>query len=105
GIAHLDSMHRKTSENARYGRAGLRHARRTSLTELEHLSDPTAGELRIGSSEVIATGMLGVIIDQLSRRHPRLTFEVTLGGDMADLPHRALRNRAIDLIIGRLPSQ
>ena len=49
--------------------------------------------------------MLGVIIDRLSRRHPRLAFEVTLGGDMADLPHRALRDRAIDLIIGRLPGQ
>ncbi len=92
-----------------YGRALLQRITalfndlRTSVTELEHLSDPTAGELRIGSSEAVATGMLGVIIDRLSRRHPRLTFAVTLGGDIADLPHRDLRNRAIDLIIGRLP--
>lgn len=92
-----------------YGRALLQRVTalfndlRTSVTELEHLSDPTAGELRIGSSEAVATGMLGVIIDRLSRRHPRLTFSVTLGGDIADLPHRDLRNRAIDLIIGRLP--
>jgi len=77
---------------------------RTTVNELEHLSDPTTGDLRIGSSETVATGMLSVILDRLSRRHPRLTFEVALGGDLTDLPHRDLRARAIDLIIGRLPS-
>lgn len=77
---------------------------KTSVTELQGLSDPTAGDLRIGSSETIATGMLATIIDKLLRKYPKLTFEVTLGGDLTDLPHRELRARNIDLIIGRLPS-
>jgi DNA-binding transcriptional LysR family regulator len=77
---------------------------RTSVTELEHLSDPTAGELRIGSSEAVAAGMLGVIIDNLSEQHPRLIFEVTLGGGLTDLQYRELQGHNLDLVIGRLPS-
>jgi DNA-binding transcriptional LysR family regulator len=76
---------------------------RTSVEELEFLADPTLGELRIGSSESVAAGMLCTIIDRLSRRHPRLTFEVTLGGGLADLQDRELRAHNLDLIIGRLP--
>jgi DNA-binding transcriptional LysR family regulator len=76
---------------------------RTSVTELTFLSDPTAGELRIGSSEAVAAGMLGVIINRLSKSHPRLTFEVTLGGGLTDLQYRELQAHNIDLIIGRLP--
>jgi len=93
-----------------YGRALLQRSvaifndLRTSVTELDFLSDPTAGELRVGSSEAVAVGMLGVIIDRLSRQHPRLTFEVTLGGGLTDLQYRELQTHNIDLIIGRLPS-
>lgn len=92
-----------------YGRALLQRSiamfndLRTSVNELETLADPTTGDLRIGSSETVAAGMLGIIIDRLSRQYPRLTFEVTLGGDLTDLPHRDLRARNIDVIIGRLP--
>ena len=94
-----------------YGRALLKRSTalfndlRASVTELDHLSDPTAGELRIGSSEAVAAGMLGSIIDRLSRRHPRLTFEVTLGGGLTDLQYRELQTHDLDLIIGRLPRQ
>jgi DNA-binding transcriptional LysR family regulator len=76
---------------------------RTGVSELEFLSDPTAGELRIGSSEAVAAGMLGCIIDRLARRHPQLMFETTLGGGLDDLQHRELQAHGIDLIIGRLP--
>jgi DNA-binding transcriptional LysR family regulator len=74
------------------------------VTELKFLSDPTAGELRIGSSDAVAAGMLGAIIDRLSRQHPRLTFEVTLGGGLTDLQYRELQARNLDLVIGRLPN-
>lgn len=94
-----------------YGRALLKRSAtvfndlRTSVTELDHLADPTAGELRIGSSEAVAAGMLGAIIDRLSLQHPRLTFEVTLGGGLADLQYRELQSHNLDLIIGRLPDE
>lgn len=92
-----------------YGRALLKRSTavfndlRTSVTELDFLSDPTAGELRVGSSEAVASGLLGAIIDRLSRQHPRLTFEVTLGAGLTDLQYRELQAHDIDLIIGRLP--
>jgi DNA-binding transcriptional LysR family regulator len=97
-------------EPTRYGRAlierslGIFNDLKTSVAELEFLSDSKTGELRIGSSESIAAGMLGVIMDRLSKKYPRLTFEVVLGGDLSELPHHDLRVRNIDLIIGRLPS-
>jgi len=47
--------------------------------------------------------MLGAIIDRLSRRHPRVRFEATLGGGLTDLQYRELQAHNIDLIIGRLP--
>jgi len=75
----------------------------TSITELDLMADPTAGELRIGSSDAVASGMVGAIIDRLSQRHPRLIFEVTLGGGLTDLQHRELQSRGLDLVIGRLP--
>jgi DNA-binding transcriptional LysR family regulator len=67
------------------------------------MADPTAGELRIGSSDAVASGMVGAIVDALSQRHPGLTFEVTLGGGLTDLQHRELQSHGLDLVIGRLP--
>ena len=76
---------------------------RSSVTELELMADPTAGELRIGSSDALASGMVGAIVDTLSQRHPRLSFEVTLGGGLTDLQYRELQSHSLDLVIGRLP--
>jgi|SRR5690242_1699429 len=75
---------------------------RTSVSELDYLSNATGGELRIGSSDSVAAGMLGLILNRLSKQYPRLTFEAMLG--ISDLPHEALRAREIDLVIGRLPN-
>jgi DNA-binding transcriptional LysR family regulator len=56
-----------------YGRALLKRSiavfndLRTGVMELELLADPTAGELRIGSSDAVASGMVGSIIDTLRR--------------------------------------
>src|SRR5262249_27584235 len=72
---------------------------KTSVNELDFLADGTGGHLRIGSSDTIAFGMLGAILDRLSRRYPRLDFEAIAG-----LPHEDLVTRKIDLVIGRLPS-
>src|SRR5258708_3057474 len=72
------------------------------VKEIEFLADPTAGELRIGSSEAIAAGLLSAVIDPLTRQYPRLAFHVTQA-DTVTLLNRDLRGRNIDLIIGRLP--
>jgi len=34
------------------------------------------GELRIGATEVIAAGFVSAVIDRISRRYPRIAFDV-----------------------------
>jgi DNA-binding transcriptional LysR family regulator len=74
---------------------------RTSVSELETLSDPTAGELRIGCEENLSTGLLPTLIDRLTQRYPRLLFDVALG-DPATLQQRDLLNRRVELAIMRI---
>jgi DNA-binding transcriptional LysR family regulator len=91
-----------------YGRALLKRSiaifndLRTSLNELAFLEDPTAGELRIGTTEPMAAGLTGAIVDRLSRQYPKIAFRVAIG-EVPDLQSRNLRAHDIDLMIGRLP--
>lgn len=77
---------------------------RTSVSELETLSDPTAGELRIGCEENLSTGLLPTLIDRLTQRHPKLLFDVALG-DPATLQQRDLLTRRVELAIMRIAHQ
>jgi DNA-binding transcriptional LysR family regulator len=109
GVSLLDRT-RNGVEPTLYGRALLRRSAaifndvRASMRELESLSDPASGELRIGTTEPMAAGLLLAIVDQLSRQHPRVAFHVKLGVP-PELQDRELRERDIDLIIGRLSRQ
>ena len=91
-----------------YGHALYRRSKgifddlRSSVNELEVLADPTGGELRIGSTEACALGLTPAIVDVVSRKYPRLTFEVIVA-DPKTLHDRILRERRIDLVIGRRP--
>jgi DNA-binding transcriptional LysR family regulator len=76
---------------------------RTSIGELEALADPSAGELRIGTTEPMAAGLVSRIISELLQNYPRLMLHVVLG-DPPALQERELRDREIDLVIGRLPN-
>ena len=93
-----------------YGRSLLKRSAalfndvRASISELEFLADPSSGELRLGTSEPMTAGLLCAIVDRLSQQHPRISFHVKLG-DPLQLQDRELRERGIDLIIGRLPAQ
>src|SRR5262245_56822390 len=73
---------------------------RTSVRELEYLTDPTAGELRIGSTEAMGASLVPMTIEQMSRQYPRIRFGVTLA-DPATLQERELRGRRVDLVIGQ----
>jgi DNA-binding transcriptional LysR family regulator len=76
---------------------------RTSIGELEALADPSAGELRIGTTEPMAAGLVSRIVSDLLLNHPRVMLHVILG-DPPVLQERELRDREIDLMIGRLPN-
>jgi DNA-binding transcriptional LysR family regulator len=72
------------------------------VEELGFLADPTAGKLRIGSTEGIAAGMLPAIIERFSREYPRAHLDVAQTV-VSTLHYRELRERSIDLLIGRIP--
>jgi len=73
---------------------------RQGVKDVEFLADPTAGELRIGCPEAIASGPVLAVINRLTRRHPRIVFHVMTG--TAPLIHRALMDRTIEVGIMRV---
>ena len=87
-----------------YGRALLRRSvaifddLKTSVEEIRFLADPTAGELRIGSTEPLLAGLGAVAIDRLCRRYPGIVFRV-VEADSATLLNRDLPERRVELAI------
>src|SRR6195256_1807014 len=83
GVRLLDRC-RGGVEPTIYGRALLTHGLaafnelKQGVRAIESLSDPTAGELRIGSTEPMAAGMLRAFVDRLSRKVPRPFFSPQL---------------------------
>jgi DNA-binding transcriptional LysR family regulator len=75
---------------------------RQSVNEIEFLSDPTVGELRIGASEATMVGLLPEIVDRLHRKHPKLIFDITAAVSGVRLI-RELRERSVEIILGRVP--
>jgi DNA-binding transcriptional LysR family regulator len=90
-----------------YGRALIKWSTaafddlRQGIKEIEFLTDPTVGELRIGSSPVYVEGFVPLILNRLHRYHPRLTFDVTQASAGPAL-NRELRERNVDLILSRM---
>jgi DNA-binding transcriptional LysR family regulator len=82
----------------RRGRAMLDELQQ-GLQEIENLSDPTVGEVRIGAVDAWSA-YLSTVVEQTSRRYPQITYKVLVFGDSAMLV-AALRNRALDVIITR----
>ena len=73
---------------------------RQGVKDIEFLADPTTGEVRVGASIAVAVGFVCAVIDQLSRRYPRLVFEV-LDVD-TDTAIRALEERKVDFVIAHV---
>ena len=90
-----------------YGRTLLRRANvvfdelKQSIQDIEFLSDPGAGEVRIGCPESLSAGFVPAVIDRLSRRYPRVTVRV-LTAQAGEQEFRELRERSVDLLIGRV---
>jgi DNA-binding transcriptional LysR family regulator len=69
---------------------------RQGVKQLEFLTDPTAGELRIGSTETLAAGFISAVVDRISRQYPRVTFRLVPGD--STLVTRELRQRNVELV-------
>lgn len=93
-----------------YGRALVARGRvifdelKQGVEELSYLADPTVGDLRIGSTESIAAGFLPAVIENFSREQPRVRLNV-VQAVMNAQHYRDLRERSIDLLLGRIPTQ
>lgn len=87
-----------------YGRALLKcgvavfDELRQGVKTLEFLSDPTAGELRLGCTEPLAAGFVGTVLEQISPIYPRVAFDVVTG-DPLSLRDRELRERRVELVV------
>jgi len=72
---------------------------RRGMQRIEFLSDPTSGEVRVGSSDVMMAGFIPTIMDRLARKYPKLAFH-TIQGENQFL-RTALRERKVDVVISR----
>jgi len=72
---------------------------RQALKNIAFLADPAAGEVRIGSSALMAASFVSAVIGRLSRRYPRIVFHLLTGH--VEALHRELNERNVDLLIAR----
>jgi DNA-binding transcriptional LysR family regulator len=71
---------------------------REGIKDIERVSDPTQGEIRIGTTEPI-TGFLAEVLSRISKEYPRITYQVFVS-DSTTLV-RDLRERVLDVVITR----
>ncbi len=104
GVRLLD-RHRQGIEPTEYGRALLDCGvavfddLRQGVKNIEFLANPTAGEVRIGSTVFLAATFVSALVDRLSRRYPRVVFHLVTG--YMETLHRELSQRNVDLLIVR----
>jgi DNA-binding transcriptional LysR family regulator len=73
---------------------------RQTVSDIEFLADPAAGEVRIATSIAVAVSFVSAVIDRLSRQYTRLSFDVLSTDNIT--ARRALAERRVDLTIGHL---
>jgi DNA-binding transcriptional LysR family regulator len=109
GVRLVD-RNRQGIEPTPYGRALLKSGvaifddLRRGVREIEFLSDPASGDVRISATEPMAAGALPIIVARLTRQYPRISIYVTQT-PIAVLEYRTpqyrdLRERNVDLVLG-----
>jgi DNA-binding transcriptional LysR family regulator len=105
GVRLLDRS-RNGVEPTIYGQALIQRSTaafdelKQSVRDIESLSDPTSGHVRLACAESVAA-VLPPIIDAFCRRYPRATLDVD-HEDFSTFAER-LRDRSLDLALPRLP--
>ena len=108
GVRLLDRTARGV-EPTIYGRALLSRSLavfdelRQSVKDIEFLSDPGTGDLRVGFGEVPAAGFVPAAIDRLARRYPRMRVTTEQGG--FDTLLDFLRQRRCEVVVTRMLSR
>jgi DNA-binding transcriptional LysR family regulator len=74
---------------------------RQAAHDLQSLSDPASGEIRIGTTDSMIAGFVPAVIDRFTSCYPKVVLEVFPLLTFAD-QYKELRERTIDLILGRV---
>jgi DNA-binding transcriptional LysR family regulator len=72
---------------------------RQAAKNIQFLADPTAGEVRIGCTPILAASFVSAVVDRLSRRYPRIVFHLVTA--YVERLRRDLQERNVDLLIVR----
>src|SRR5215210_5778915 len=72
---------------------------RQAVKNIEFLADPSAGEVRIGCTPILAASFVSAVVDRLSRRHPRIVFHLMTA--YLEPLRRELTERNLDLLLVR----
>ena len=75
-----------------------------AIRDVEFLSDPGVGEVKVGCPESLAAGFLPAVIESFSRQYPRVLVQV-VAAEPAAMQFRELRERAVDLMVGRVTKE
>jgi DNA-binding transcriptional LysR family regulator len=73
---------------------------RQGVLDIDFLSDPTKGEIRIGATEPVAVAFVSPSIDRLSRKYPQTCFHVVTG-DGGTL-YKNVLDKSIEVAICRM---
>jgi len=73
------------------------------IKDIEFLSDPTVGEVRIACPEILSAWLLPATIERLLRQHPQISVRA-FQQDINILEFRQLHDRSVDLVINRVPN-
>jgi DNA-binding transcriptional LysR family regulator len=68
---------------------------RQGVQDIDFLTDPTKGEIRIGATDPAMVAIVAPVIDRLSRTYPGMFFHVAVGGN--ETLYRNLTERNIEL--------
>src|SRR5438445_4561339 len=104
GVRLLD-RNRQGVRPTEYGRALLDGGTavfddlRQSVKNIALLADPTVGEVRVGCNPFLAASFVSAVVDQLSRRYPRIVFRLVTA--YVQTLYRELTERSVDLLIAR----
>jgi DNA-binding transcriptional LysR family regulator len=92
-------------ELTQFGRAMLSRSHaafdelRQGVKDIEFLSDPGVGEVRIGGTAPLLASFVSTVVHRLHQRYPRMVFHIVTG-DAASL-QRELEDRKFDLLVLR----
>ena len=71
------------------------------VKDIEFLSNPTVGEIRVASGDTGASGLLVPVIDRLSRRYPDVHIRVS-SASAEPSAYPELRERKCDVVLARI---